>query len=44
MDIFVYLEALVITYTLLLLGRLTVRNIRGKEVFSFCADSSLSEN
>ena len=44
MDIFVYLDALGITDTPLLLGQLSVRNIRGKEVFSFRADTSWTQN
>lgn len=44
MDIFVYLDALGITETPLLLGVLSVRNLRGKEIFSFRADASWIEN
>ena len=44
MDILVYLDALGFTDAPLLLGQLNVRNIRGKEVFSFCADASWAKN
>lgn len=44
MDILVYLDALGITDAPLLLGQLSVRNIRGKEVFSFRVDASWTKN
>lgn len=44
MDILVYLDALGISDAPLLLGQLNVRNIRGKEVFSFRAYASWTKN